>query len=715
MKLKIGRLSRTQALLVALLLANASQALAGTWGLLASPGYENKPVKGIYFFPGDLRPDALSTSVSNQPQRDNNWNDSGPIGLAARNQVLTDIGALGTNVIFAVYNGPYTDLSFVNTTEASFLAVFFTSSLINGPLVIPSLEDSFQCNGHCPEGRDPDFSAPRDIAAKNTIAEKYLIHLVGAIVANGMLGKWAQIYDRSGAPRFAIQISQATASSLSPGEDAGYFAALEGLHQKVLASAHVSIGFILTPVEDANHYSIIRSNPDHVADLKPCPSCLAVMPYFSELPRVNAECEQHAKPPNFRGFIDCNEGGNIVNLARFKKDRTKLWVNSGAPYYVDLDAGYDAHVVFNSMFTIAFPNRSVNAMWGETEYLYDKWRNSQSELKGHQGDGNLAVSGVVYNSWNGYTEVGIALDSTHLKWNPDAQVCKKNLPCEIVGWPYPFAPNNPKWIGPHNFGDLRKRWLKDVFSADPRLCDHYYYENGQRKFHVFGAICEKFTEKYGEYGLLDAPASDAYQLGNHTVEDFRNGQIYWNKDGAREVHGGIYAKFKTLLQHGRNLGAPITDESTTPDGVGHFNHFELGSIYWTPTTLGVGIWGPFRDRWAALGWERGRLGYPTLEPTQSPGQPGWFARFQGGNMYARTNVAPAFEVWGSILAEYGRLGWERSFLGYPLTGEQDSGRWCSKGRFNQFEHGFIDWCPGKNACAHRGDGHCADGRAQPNF
>jgi hypothetical protein len=75
----------------------------------------------------------------------------------------------------------------------------------------------------------------------------------------------------------------------------------------------------------------------------------------------------------------------------------------------------------------------------------------------------------------------------------------------------------------------------------------------------------------------------------------------------------------------------------------------------------------------------------------------------GGNMYARSSLAPAFEVWGSILAEYGRLGWERSFLGYLLTGEQDSERWCPSGRFNQFEHGFIDWCPGKNARAHRGD------------
>src|SRR5262249_13242029 len=157
------------------------------------------------------------------------------------------IAALRANVIFAVYNGPYTDIHFVNNTEASFLAVFFTSNLINGPLVIPSLEDSFQCNGHCPEGRQPDFSAPRDIASGSTIAEDYIAHLVNAIVANGMQKKWAQIYDHSGAPRFAIQIPQATSLSISPGDDRSYIAALEHLQQRVLARTRISIGFVLTP------------------------------------------------------------------------------------------------------------------------------------------------------------------------------------------------------------------------------------------------------------------------------------------------------------------------------------------------------------------------------------------------------------------------------------------------------------------------------------
>src|SRR5262249_54040183 len=43
-------------------------------------------------------------------------------------------------------------------------------------------------------------------------------------------------------------------------------------------------------------------------------------------------------------------------------------------------------------------------------------------------------------------------------------------------------------------------------------------------------------------------------------------------------------------------------------------HFENGSIYYNPA-LGSGlaasvIYGAIRDKWALLGWERGRLGYP---------------------------------------------------------------------------------------------------------
>jgi hypothetical protein len=82
---------------------------------------------------------------------------------------------------------------------------------------------------------------------------------------------------------------------------------------------------------------------------------------------------------------------------------------------------------------------------------------------------------------------------------------------------------------------------------------------------------------------------------------------------AFEVHGEIRAKYEALGGAAGPLGLPVTDESQTPDDVGRFNHFERGSIYWTPRTGPMMVRGTVRDRWAASGWERGPLGYPVQD------------------------------------------------------------------------------------------------------
>ena len=81
--------------------------------------------------------------------------------------------------------------------------------------------------------------------------------------------------------------------------------------------------------------------------------------------------------------------------------------------------------------------------------------------------------------------------------------------------------------------------------------------------------------------------------------------------GAFEVHGAIREKYLALGAEASILGYPRTDETATPDGIGRFNHFQGGSIYWTPGTFAHEVHGLIRDRWASLGWERNpQLGYP---------------------------------------------------------------------------------------------------------
>jgi hypothetical protein len=59
------------------------------------------------------------------------------------------------------------------------------------------------------------------------------------------------------------------------------------------------------------------------------------------------------------------------------------------------------------------------------------------------------------------------------------------------------------------------------------------------------------------------------------------------------------------------LGFPTTDETTTPDGIGRYNHFEGGSIYWKPSISAHEVHGLIRKYWADNGWElNSQLGYP---------------------------------------------------------------------------------------------------------
>jgi LGFP repeat len=98
------------------------------------------------------------------------------------------------------------------------------------------------------------------------------------------------------------------------------------------------------------------------------------------------------------------------------------------------------------------------------------------------------------------------------------------------------------------------------------------------------------------------------------------------------VIGAIRDKWMTLGGGQSFLGEPLTDELTCPDGIGKFNHFQGGSIYWTPQTGAYEVHGAIRDQWSSLGWERSYLGYPTSDEVDFP-EGGRVNTFQSGGIY----------------------------------------------------------------------------------
>ncbi len=144
------------------------------------------------------------------------------------------------------------------------------------------------------------------------------------------------------------------------------------------------------------------------------------------------------------------------------------------------------------------------------------------------------------------------------------------------------------------------------------------------------AVAARYLQLGGTHSYLGAAVgSEATLAGGGLSQAYQGGSIYWSAaTGAHVVHGAILGKYLALHAAAGVLGYPTTDETPTPDGVGRYNHFSKGAIYWTRTLGAHAVVGPIHSRWAALHAERGPLGYPTSDQYAVFG--GWRSSFQHG-------------------------------------------------------------------------------------
>src|SRR5262245_56808120 len=95
--------------------------------------------------------------------------------------------------------------------------------------------------------------------------------------------------------------------------------------------------------------------------------------------------------------------------------------------------------------------------------------------------------------------------------------------------------------------------------------------------------------------------------------------------------------------------------------------------------------GAIRDKWLALGGERSFLGQPVTDELKTVDGVGRFNRFQGGVIFFLSENG-AHEVHGNILDKWQSLSFVRSFLGFPIT---DEIAFSEGGRASIFQHGGI--------------------------
>lgn len=206
---------------------------------------------------------------------------------------------------------------------------------------------------------------------------------------------------------------------------------------------------------------------------------------------------------------------------------------------------------------------------------------------------------------------------------------------------------------------------------------------------IRGFIKQKWVSLGSERSVLRYPTTNELGTpdGVGRLNHFQGGSVYWTPNtGAHEVHGAIRALWQSLGWENSALRYPVTDETATPDGVGRYNHFEGGSVYWTEATWAHEVHGFIKQKWSALGWEWSVLGYPTTNETGTPDGWGRYNHFQYGSIYWTPNTG-AHEIHGAIRARWQSLGWELSFLGYPTSDEFA----IAGGARSNFQGGYIIW------------------------
>ncbi|MFD3591551.1 LGFP repeat-containing protein [Nocardia sp. NPDC058640] len=227
-------------------------------------------------------------------------------------------------------------------------------------------------------------------------------------------------------------------------------------------------------------------------------------------------------------------------------------------------------------------------------------------------------------------------------------------------------------------------------------------------FAAGSAIDDRYASDQALRNLLGAPTGPEREseeggvfLRNYAGPPEGPGILYSRGDtGVHEVHGLIKQTMWNAGGH-RATGVPITDECPTAGFGGRYNHFSRGgttpesSIYWRPGQwaywvhdYGQGGYGIHR-KWAESGWENGRYGWPT---TNTMGlESGWYNHFagddwQGASIYWSPQTGP-HGVNGRIRDRWASLGWERSYLGYPVSDEYD----IPGGKRSDFVGGCVTW------------------------
>ena len=363
---------------------------ADCWGRLANPGFDGNRIKTTLFFAGQANDGSrqppedcyitpnLDKYTLNPEPRDTHLNWSNP---ANRDIVMNLMTNAGINVItmsswgedfLGCSDGWVTGSAPMQTSPQAHNELF--DAVANKHLlIVPFIESrsSWAMRDEFPLWSDGRVS-PGLVSQIANLIHRYLQNPGHPEWAE----KWAKVYDHNGAPRYAVVLIHACSNNLPAFDDEQFAAGFDLVADEIARATGVQIGFFIDAVPPGSTLSRASFKPSAVftaPSLRNTPSFLGIQCFAPEI---------------FSG-----ESGDD-DLLSFKRGFISDWFATGIPVLVDVSPGYDGHLVFGD---------DAKGAYGHS----DEWIQGVTALVNEYGR-----AGMVYNSWNGYTEAMVGTPTT---------------------------------------------------------------------------------------------------------------------------------------------------------------------------------------------------------------------------------------------------------------------------------------------------------------
>jgi len=354
-------------------------------GHLANPGFENQRIKTTFFFTGQAKdgsniydcafgPNTDVYTVEPIDVRHLQWSESAD----NRNFALDSMVEAGINVAtmsswgesFLPCTVGWAPNAPMQTSPASHDELF--AAAVNKNLLIMPLIESradWAFRDEFPYWEDGRI-APGTVSQIKDLINRYLKNDTHPEWKE----RWARVYDRKGEPRYAIAIIQAASNRLAPNAHSDFAAGFDLLAKEIediFKETGIKVGFFIDALPPGtNAPGQFRPTPELTGPfLRDSDSILGIQCFVPEI---------------WVGRQD------LTYLINWKRDFSQRWWQTGVPFLIDISPGYDNRRVF--------PRNKL--VFG----FNDAWKNALSEMVTDFG-GN----GLVFNSWNGYTEGMVAV------------------------------------------------------------------------------------------------------------------------------------------------------------------------------------------------------------------------------------------------------------------------------------------------------------------